>query len=295
MSFQQSPNARQRSNTTPKTPTTDLFDEVAVLMRAFGDSNSRDQNHDSIILVERILVQQLRSILSAAIDVANRRTGIVVPSQCDFEFLMRRNPLKVVRLRKFLRSVSQLKAEQKQGLGLSFLNHKAEDNVSDEELYDAEKTRRILRFDRISQVLPLQKYTEFQNARTWSSNSKNKATMIGKLIEILQISKDIHENSNCLEILFFFGQETICTIVDYAILTRLNSDNQITEPVVISSSITNAHLCPEVTQGRPTLDGIKAITVQEINEAIRRIQVMSTKRMGTRFRSSEMKIPFLAL
>jgi len=196
-----------------------------------------------------------------------------------------------------MRNVQHLKVEQKQGFGINFLNRLAEENVSDEEqeIYDPERTRRLFRADRISQILNQQKYEEFQKARTWSSNIKNKAEMIRKIVEILQITKEFQENTNLLEILLFLAQETVATIVDFAILTRLNTDNHITDPFTISSNITNnmLHLCPEVTQGRG-MDGIKPITVQEINEAIRRVQTMQ-RRMGTSFRSSEPSIPFLAL
>jgi transcription initiation protein SPT3 len=55
------------------------------------------------------------------------------------------------------------------------------------------------------------------------------------------------------------------------------------------------HLCPEVTQGRGS-DGVKKITVQEINEAIRRYTMQSTKKLSS-FRNNSMnqKIPYLAL
>lgn len=215
---------------------------------------------------------------------------------------MRKNSAKVQRFRKYMRSVYKLKAEQKQGYGMNFFNKLAEENATSDdeqqqECYDPERTRRLFRADRISQVLSPQKYEEFQKARTWASNTRNKAEMLRKLVEILQISKEIQDNSpETLEIIIFLAQETIATIVDFAILTRLNTDNTATDPVTISSSITNnmLHLCPEVTQGRG-LEGVKPITVQEINEAIRRVQSLSTRRMGTSFRSCEMKIPFLAL
>lgn len=307
MNFQQSP--RQRSNTIPRTPTTpDLFNtaseykprllsEISILMRIYGDSVS-SQNRDSIILVEKIVIQQLRGILNEVLDVAYKRTGNAVPSQIDFEFLMRKNANKKQRFRKHMKNVNRLKIEPKQGYGINFLNRLAEENVSDEEqeMYDPERTRRLFRADRISQVLNQQKYEEYQKARTWCSNTKNKTDMMRKIVEILQIPKESQDNSNLLEILLFLVQETVATIVDFSILTRLNSDNQVKNPFPISSNITTnmLHLCPEVTQGRG-MDGIKPITVQEINEAIRRVQTMSTRRLGTSFRSSEMTIPFLAL
>lgn len=252
--------------------------------------------------MEKIVVQQLRGIMHEVTNVAYKRNSSIIPSQSDFEFLMRRNPAKVQRFRKYMRSVYKLKAEQKQGYGINFLNKLAEESLTSDddqpqEFYDHERTRRLFRADRISQILNTHKYEEFQKARTWSSNIRNKADMSRKLVEILQIPKEIQDNSpETLEIVIFLAQETIATVVDYAILTRLNTDNHVTDPFTISSGITNnmLHLCPEVTQGRG-LDGVKAITVQEINEAIRRVQSMSTRRMGTSFRSCDMKIPFLAL
>lgn len=305
-------NFQQRSNTTPRTPTTpDLFnsnseykprkvnllEEVSVLMKSFGDSLS-SQNRDSIVLVEKIVIQQVKSILNEVMNVAYKRTGnINVTSQCDFEFFMRRHPSKAQRFRKHLKNVLQFKIEQKQGYGMNFLNRMVEENNSDEEpeIYDPERTRRLFRADRISQILNQQKYEEFQKARSWFSNAKNRSEMMRKIIEIFQIPKESQDNTN-LEILCYLVQETVATIVDFSILTRLNTDNQVTDPVTISSNITSnmLHLCPEVTQGRG-MDGIKPITVQEINEAIRRVQTMSTRRMGTSFRSCEMTIPFLAI
>jgi transcription initiation protein SPT3 len=303
MNFQQSPNSRQRLNTNPKTPDAfnsneyrpKLFDEISIFMRAFGDSFN--QNRESVILVEKIVIQQLRGIMNEAMNAAYKRTGSATDvAQCDFEFLMRANRAKIQRFRKYMRNVQQLKADQKQIYGINFLNRISGDTSDEEEIYDPERTRRLFRADRISQILNPQKYEEFQKARTWSSNIRNKADMLRKLVEILQIPKEIQDNSNFQEIILFLAQETVATIVDFSILTRLNTDNHVTDPFTVSSSITNSmlHLCPEVTQGRG-MDGIKAITVQEINEAIRRVQTMSARRMGTSFRSREMKIPFLAL
>lgn len=56
------------------------------------------------------------------------------------------------------------------------------------------------------------------------------------------------------------------------------------------------HLCPEVTQGRG-MDGIKAITVQEIQEAIRRHSIASTRTLGLyrNMDKSSSTVPFLAI
>lgn len=253
--------------------------------------------------MEKIVVGQMRAIMNEAMNIAYRRSNSQIPSQLDFEFMMRRNPAKLQRFRKYMRTVCHLKTEQaKQGsaVGMNFLNRlNSEEGTSGEEeqeIYDAEKTRRLFRADRISQILNPQRYEEYQKARSWASNIRNKSDMMRKLVEILQLPKDIQEQSLCLEIILFLVQETIATVVDFAILARLNTDNQVKESFAISSCITNnmLHLCKEVSEGRGQ-DGVKAITVQEIYEAIRRVQTMSNRRMGSSFRSTEVKIPFLAL
>lgn len=117
-------------------------------------------------------------------------------------------------------------------------------------------------------------------------------------MEILQLPKEIQENSVCLEIIQFLAHETIATLVDFAILTRLNSENLANDPFIIQSNLSNdmQQMCPEVTQARGG-DGVKPIKVQEIQEALRRVQLMQNqRRLGTSFRNIEnSKIPFLAL
>jgi transcription initiation protein SPT3 len=83
------------------------------------------------------------------------------------------------------------------------------------------------------------------------------------------------------------------------ILTRLNSENRQVDPYsrITSSGTSHSMLqcCPEVTQGRGC-DGVKNITVQEINEAIRRYNTQSMKQLG-HFRNNcwNQKVPYLAL
>lgn len=249
-------------------------------------------------------MQQLRAIMHEAQNLAYRRSNAQIPSQLDFEFMMRRNPAKLQRFRKYLKSVRRLKdMSGSSSAGLSFLSRlstSTDDGTAsgedEQEIFDPEKTRRLFRADRISQVLSPQRYEEYTKARSWASNFQNKSDMMRKLVEILQLPREIQEQSLCLEIILFLVQETIATVVDFAILTRLNTDNQVKESFAISSNYTNnmLHLCKEVSEGRGQ-DGVKAITVQEIYEAIRRVQSISNRRMGSSCRSTEVKIPFLAL
>lgn len=310
--YQHSPtttNARRQNSVQEIKPR--LYEEISILMRASGDADAISQYRDSIILVEKILIQQLRCIMDIAMDIASCRCNgsSHLPTIQDFEYLLHRNKPKLIRFRKYMRNVQklQIKNEQKQAggsaagsYGINFLNRITDDidEEEEEEVFDSEKLRRMYRADRISQILSQQKYEEYTKARAWSSNTRNKGEFLRKIVEILQLPKEIQDNPICLEIIYFLTNETIATIVDYAILTRLNSDNLSTDPFIIQSSLSNdmLQLCPEVTLARGG-DGIRPIKVQEIQEAMRRVQLMhSQRRMGTSFRNNEnSKIPLLAL
>lgn len=149
-----------------------IYDEIATLMRAFGDTSHELQIRESVILVEKILIQQLRDIMDAVMNNAYKRTGSFVPAQLDFEILYRYKP-RLVRFQKYMKNIQKVacKNEQKHSSGnydINFLNRISEDNSDDEpEIYDAEKIRRLYRADRISQILSVEKYEEFQKARSW--------------------------------------------------------------------------------------------------------------------------------
>jgi len=152
-----------------------IYDEIAILMRAFGDiSDSSLQIRESIILVEKILIQQLKEILECVINNAHKRTGNFLPNQLDFELLMHKNKPKLFRFRKYMRNIQKIQCKNEQktagnSYDVNFLNRISEESndSADEEIYDAENTRRLYRADRISQILSVEKYGEFQKARSW--------------------------------------------------------------------------------------------------------------------------------
>lgn len=124
-------------------------------MRASGDAEASLQQRESIVLVEKILIQQLRGVLDVAMDVVNFRTNGAssLPTIQDFEYLLLRNKPKLLRFNKYMKNVQkmQVKSEQKkagggEGFGLNFLNRVSEDNTDEddeEEVFDSEKLRRL--------------------------------------------------------------------------------------------------------------------------------------------------------
>lgn len=283
--------------------------EVSNIMRGFGDAELKHQNRDAVLLTEKIVNQQLRGILQEAIDVSVSLRGKPQPKPKDFEFIMRKNPVKIQRMKKYLKDLQFFKKRMKDMLGERYqsLDDDGIFDPSDEESdidvpdkFDEEKTRRLFRADRISQILAAgAQYQEYNEARRTSFLCRNSNTMKTRMRDWLRVPQEVVLSPKVLTVLAFLAHETIGTLVDYCILSRLNSLNRQVEPYdrVTSSGMSHTmlHLCPEVTQGRGA-DGVKPITVQEINEAMRRHTLLATRKYGMhRNITINQKTPFLAL
>lgn len=275
-----------------------FYNEVADIMHGFGDCDQ--PLRDSVLLVEKILHQQLNAILADVIKVASQRRGETKLTQADFEYMMRRSPEKIYRLQKHLRDLGLRKRIQEMLSGKGTMHDEADvaaDKSSENvlERYDEEKSRRLFRADRISSILTGAQYQQYHAAKRTSFYCRNQ--MSSRFRTWLSIPSDLQISPLVLTILGYLANETIAIVVDRAILVRLNSSNRLVDPYQRYShtGITHQmmHLCPDVTQGRGG-DGIRPITVQEINEAVRRTAFMSSQSVG-RFRNTKPAIPILAL
>ncbi|XP_058461347.1 uncharacterized protein LOC131436572 [Malaya genurostris] len=284
-----------------------FFEEISQIMRGYGDCEK--PLRESVILVEKIVLHQLRGIMQDAIDHAMSRQNSPVLSRRDFEYIMRKNPVRVARLQKYFRDMAFVKKKMKDLYGDRFsqlgdlgsnLDESDEDSDRDVvEKFDEEKVRRLFRADRISQILAGKQYEEFNLARRTSFMHRNTNTMKNRMRAWLNFPEDVIISQSCLLTLSYLAHETIAVLVDFCILTRLNSSNRAVEPYsrVTSSGTSHSmlHLCPEVTHGRG-VDGVKAITPQEIHEAMRRHRQMATQGMG-HFRNNALncRSPYLAM
>ncbi|KFB37732.1 AGAP011670-PA-like protein [Anopheles sinensis] len=282
-----------------------FFDEISQIMRGYGDCEK--PLRESVILVEKIVLQQLRGIMQEAIDHAMSRPNSPTLSRRDFEYIMRKNQIRVARLQKYFRDMAMVKKRLKDICGgrYSHLNlggsSEASDDDSDREVpekYDEEKVRRLFRADRIAQILTGKQYDEYNLARRTSFMHRNAETFKGRMRAWLNIPEDVNITQSCLLTLAYLAHETIAVLVDFCILTRLDSGNRSVDPYsrVTSSgkSYNMLHACPEVTQGRG-MDGVRAITPQEINEAMRRHRQMATRTSGRYRNALNFKPPYLAM
>lgn len=224
-----------------------FFQEISDIMRGYGDCDR--PLRESVILVEKIVIQQMRSILNEVTNLAIERKGKPQPTQRDFEFLMRKHPVKIFRLQKHLKDLEFRRRYQDimSGRATSFNEEFGGDKSDDElddvpEKYDEEKVRRLFRADRISLTLNGAQYTQFNEARRTSFHCRNSNVIRTKLRTLLQPPAEAQISGHIFTILGFLVHETIATIVDYAILTRLDTSNREINPygrVTSSGKCTN--------------------------------------------------------
>lgn len=173
-----------------------------------------------------------------------------------------------------------------------------ESDIEVAEKYDEEKTRRVFRADRISQILNTgAQYQEYNEARRTSFLCRNANVLKLRMKEWLRVPSDVILSPKVITILAYFANETIATLVDYCILTRLSSLNRQVDSndrVTSGSSYQMLHLCPEVSQGRGS-DGVKPVTVQEINEVMRRQNLFSSRTPNIFMKKKNDRQRFLAL
>ncbi|XP_052903338.1 uncharacterized protein LOC128310680 [Anopheles moucheti] len=282
-----------------------FFNEISQIMRGYGDCEK--PLRESVLLVEKIVLQQLRGIMQEAIDHAMSRPNSPTLSRRDFEYIMRKNQIRVARLQKHFRDMALVKKRLKDLYGgrLTHANLGACPETSDDdsdreapEKYDEEKVRRLFRADRISQILSGRQYDEYIAARRASFMHRNTEVMKSKMRLWLNIPEDVNITQSCLVTLAYLAHETIAVLVDLCILSRLNSSNRTVDPysrvTPSGKSYNMLHTCPEVSQGRG-LDGVKPITPQEITEAMRRHRQMAMRSSGRYRNALNFKPPYLAM
>lgn len=258
-----------------------LFEkEIAELLKSSGDSLDF-QDIGSVHLVEKILKKELHGIFYEASRAADERRESLIPNQEDFEYVMRNHPTRVNRMRKALKNMQimeKLMHKTAQPLTLDFRIQMCLGENS-KETYDEEKTRRLFRADRISLLLTPNNFKKFNMARK-NLLSRSRSQLISmNFRKFLNLPDDYDFNENLCQIVAHLANETILILIDYAILTRLNSDNRAVDPHSRTANTFNMiemNMCPEVTQGRG-LEASKPISEQEILEGYRRFRFMNER------------------
>jgi len=157
------------------------------MMFAFGDF--RRPNPESASIVEQVVLAQLRSILHLATAVAAQRNSKILIIE-DILYLMRKSPVKIQRLVKYLKAKDKVfemslleKGEANTDKRMSntkrcrnYLEVIDETGVilsaCDQEYNDQLYHERLVRFDKMSKNMDERKYMEFCKARSVSFRGK---------------------------------------------------------------------------------------------------------------------------
>lgn len=211
-----------------------FMQEISDILRGYGDCEQ--PLDETVILVEKIVIEQMRSLFIDVINVAIERKGKPQPTQKDFEFMLRKYPTKLFRLQKHLKDLDFKRRyhDMMSGRPMTYTEDFDEENFEEPEetpeRYDEEKIRRLFRADRISLTLNGQQYAEYNEARRTSFHCRNSATIKAKLKNIINPPAGAIISGHVYTILGYLVHETIATLVDYAILTRLDSSNRSVDP-----------------------------------------------------------------
>lgn len=272
----------RHSNSPISSPGEFLFEkEISDLLKSNGDSLNV-QEIGSVHLIEKILKKEMHGIFYEAARTADARRDSNVPIQEDFEYIMRSSPIRVSRMRKSLKNMQIMEGLQKMHKNSTPLNLDFRIQMwVPPETYDEEKTRRLFRADRISLLLSPNNFQKFNFARKTNLLSRSRSQLISmKFRKFLSLPDDYDFNENLCQIISHLANETILIVIDYAILTRLNSDNRAVDPhsrtANSAPNMTEMNMCPEVTQGRG-VEASKPISEQEILEGYRRFRFMTDR------------------
>lgn len=249
-------------------------EEIAMMLFGFGDSNK--PNEDTVKLVEGIVLNQLRIIIQEAFKYSdgNKLDGKALV------FLMRRNRTKMQRFIRYLlakelnkevntsneeadtlqsTSIDVPKSKPKHPL-IEFIEYMDETGeLTDLSETDQGKYERTLRADEISKALDKNMYLEYQEARRQSFFKRSGA----KFRKWLDPNGSIEFDSTALDVLAYYGRETIAQLTDYAFQVRLDS-NRGSDPF---SSMKVYYVK-------------QAITVNEISEVMRRVSSPQTGKLN---------------
>lgn len=293
---------------------TNFQKEISNMMHGFGDNPN--PNAATVVLVENIVLQQLRSMLQEA----NALRGTKTITNYEIIYLMRKNIIKLRRLHDY-----QLKLENiyKKSEDLSkptdpvlFMdddkntplarakythNHigviqelDEADEVSQVQ-FDVTDYLRKVRAAKISETMAFEKYEAYHKARcsSFRSGSIGSYKSYGKLELWINPTKEFKITRPALEVLSFLAYETVAEIVDGVYLIRQDSRKRSGDPF---SKYEGGDYCTPTSLSNTSYvksgyEGVSAITVAEVREVLRRYFTPSTGMNGLFSRNISMELP----
>lgn len=302
---------------------TNFQKEISNMMHGFGDNPN--PNAATVVLVESIVLQQLRSILQEAIHYCNTR-GSKVITNYEIIFLMRNNIVKLKRLHDYQVKLDQI--DKKCGVNISTSNDPMISGIIlDDEKEPMIKKRRThidiiktfdeadelsrIKFDAIDYLRKVRasKITESMSFENYEAYHKARCSSFRtgyglgkgffKLEKWINPTKELKIYQSALEVLCFIAYETVAEIVDAVFLIRQDSRKKYGDPF---SKFEGGYFCNPVSLSNAVYiksgyEGVPAITVAEVREVLRRFFSPITGMNGLFYRNMCMELPsrFLAI
>lgn len=293
--------------------------EISNMMHGFGDNPN--PNAATVVLMENIVLQQLRSMIQEAAEVATLR-GQKIISNYEIIYLMRRNKIKLKRLHDYQAKLDHIDKRQVglggptdplvvQGLMLDdekepILKKTKRNHISIIRELDTADEVSLITFDsidylrkvraaKITETMSFDKYEAYHKARcsSFRTGHSNIAKSYSKLELWINPSKEYKFTQSALEVLSFIAYETVAEIIDAVFLIRQDAKKRNGDPF---SKFEGGHFCNPASLTNAVYiksgyEGVPAITVADVREVLRRYFTPRTGMNGLFFRNMSMELP----
>ncbi|CAG0879592.1 unnamed protein product [Darwinula stevensoni] len=251
--------------------------EISQMMHGFGDSSQ--PSLETVQLVERVTLCELRKIVAQAASVAEWRCGQrKLVSLEDILFLLRRDKAKLKRLLQVFARKDQLGnlkvslADDLEGgnksrvaFALQFLNSIDSSgqlsSANHEDIFDEVKNERAERLEICSRYLSKAQYLEWTEARKISFYQKNRMLKLRDWI-MQDPSFTVRLSSGALEILQYLAHETVAELVDLALLVRADRRSEKVHPHTLPSVPLLPELPETITKKPQITNAIPALSIE---------------------------------
>lgn len=271
---------------------TNFQKEISNMMHGFGDNPN--PNAATVLLVENIVLQQLKSMLQEALTYANMR-GTKVVTNYEIIYLMRKSYMKLKRLHDYQIKLDKIDKNKvalnsdtimgniileddkepsmkKRRTHIDIIKDLDETDEVDEIKFDVIGYLRKVRAAKITESMTFEKYEAYHKARCTSFRSGNHVKGFNKFERWINPTKELKITIPALEVLCFLAYETVAEIVDGVFLIRQDAKKKSGDPF---SKFEGGYFCNPVSLNNAVYiksgyEGVPAITVAEVREVLRR-------------------------
>ncbi|XP_038215488.1 transcription initiation protein SPT3 homolog [Zerene cesonia] len=294
---------------------TNFQKEISNMMHGFGDNPN--PNAATVVLVESIVLQQLRSMIQEALNYSISR-GAKAIANTDIIYLMRKSPFKLKRLYDYQLKLDRIDKSRSATVSTPTAEAVIPVIEDDKELVKKKRTHidvikdldeadevsqikfdvidylRKVRASKLTEAMSFEKYEAYHKARCSSFRSGYGISKgFVKLERWINPTKELKITLPALEVLCFLAYETVAEIVDAVFLIRQDSKKKSGDPF---SKFEGGYFCNPLSLNNAVYiksgyEGVPAITVAEVREVLRRYFTPRVGMNGLFYRNMNNDLP----